>query len=146
MVNEQGANIGVRLYISFIKWLVSMAFILSIVKWIQPAFRYYIKTGVFFIGTKFQGDMRRSCSVVTVKKCEFTKNKQGVGQCFHLHAWAIPKTIPGWVEERILPFLDRYCRCGTCTWLSLSANILQSHSARPSAGTVLITRWDVIFN
>ena len=45
-----------------------MAFILSIVKLIQPEFRYGIKTGVFFHGTKFRGDMMRSWSVVTESK------------------------------------------------------------------------------
>ena len=64
MVSGQGANIGDWLYISFIKWLVSMAFILSIIKQIQPEFRYDIKRSVFFIGAKFQGDMMRTYSVV----------------------------------------------------------------------------------
>ena len=43
-VSEQGADIGGRLHISFMKWLGSTAFILSIVKRIQPEFRYDIKT------------------------------------------------------------------------------------------------------
>ena len=54
--------------ISFIKWLVSMVFILSIVKRIQTEFRFDIKTSVFFIGTKFRGDMKRSCSIVAKSK------------------------------------------------------------------------------
>ena len=33
-----------------------MAFILGIVKQIQTEFWYDVKTGVVFIGTKFQGD------------------------------------------------------------------------------------------
>ena len=37
-----------------------------------------------------------------VKICKFTKNKQGVNQCFHLHARAPPAAVLGWVEERIL--------------------------------------------
>ena len=41
-----------------------MAFISSIVVRIKPEFRYDIKTGVFLIGTKFRGDMIRSCSIV----------------------------------------------------------------------------------
>ena len=36
-----------------------------------------------------------------VKMCEFTKNKHGVNQYFHLHAQAPPMAVPGWVEERI---------------------------------------------
>ena len=45
-----------------------MAFILSIIKQIQPEFRYDIKRGVFFIGAKFQGDMMRTYSVVPKSK------------------------------------------------------------------------------
>ena len=66
MVSEQGANIGGRLYISFIKWLVSNGL---------------------------------CCHKVKIYK--FTKNKQGVSQCYHLHAWAPPTAAPGWVDERI---------------------------------------------
>ena len=102
-VSEQGANIGGWLYISFIKYDLfhSTAFIFSIVKRIQLEFQYDIKTCVFLIGTKFRGDMR-SCSVVAcwVKICKFTKNKQGVSQCFHLHVRAPPTSVPGWADER----------------------------------------------
>ena len=37
--------------------------------------------------------------------CNFTKNKQGVSQWFHLHAWVPPAAVPGWVDpdERIFP-------------------------------------------
>ena len=59
MVSEQGANIGGQLYISFVKWRFSKAFIFSIVKQIKPDFRYFIKTGACFIGTKYQDDMMR---------------------------------------------------------------------------------------
>ena len=64
-VSKQDANIGSRLYISFIKWLDSAECILNVVKWIQLKFLYDIQiiTGVFFIGTKFRSDMMRSCSV-----------------------------------------------------------------------------------
>ena len=40
----------------------------SIVKPIQLEFQYDIKIGVFYIGTVFQGDMIRSCSVVAESK------------------------------------------------------------------------------
>ena len=53
-VSEQGANIGGWLYISFINWFVSTAFILSIVKRIQPEYRYDIKTGVFLLVLNFK--------------------------------------------------------------------------------------------
>ena len=45
-----------------------MAFVLSIVKWIKTEFWYDIKTGVSFIGTKFRGDMMRSCSIFAESK------------------------------------------------------------------------------
>ena len=61
-VSEQGANIGGRMYISFIKRIVSTAFILSIAKPIQPEFLYDIKTGVFFVGTAILDEYRRKNS------------------------------------------------------------------------------------
>ena len=67
-------------------------------KRIQPEFRYDLKTGVFFIGTKFRGDVMRSCCVVRVKICKFRTKRQGVNQCFHLHARAPPTAVPGWVD------------------------------------------------
>ena len=149
-VSEQGANIGCRLYISFIKWLDSAACILSVVKRIQLEFWYDMLTGVIFLDAKFRSDMTRNCSFVVragastsrvytrfaqndkleytknivleywfsstctrmfstrpspgcgqVKICEFTKNKQEVSQYFHLHAWAPPAAVYGWVDERI---------------------------------------------
>ena len=67
-VSEQGANIGGRLYISFIKLLNSVGYILSVVKRIQLEFWYDIITGVFFIGTKLRSDIMSSCSVVIESK------------------------------------------------------------------------------
>ena len=56
------------------------------------------KKHVFFIDTKFWGDMQAALLSI----CEFTKIKQGIGQCFHLHARAPPTAIHGWVDEWIL--------------------------------------------
>ena len=42
-----------------------MAFIFSNIEQIQPEFWYDIKNGVFFIGTKFWGDMMRSCYMLS---------------------------------------------------------------------------------
>ena len=44
-------------------------------------------------------EMLRYCC--WVKICEFTKNKQGVSQCFHLHMREQPTAVPRWVVERI---------------------------------------------
>ena len=70
MVGEQSANIRGLVYVSFLKMACfnGVYLNLSIVKQIQPKFRYDRKAGVFFIGTKFRGDMMRSCSVVTKSK------------------------------------------------------------------------------
>ena len=37
-----------------------------------------------------------------VKICDFTKNKQGVNQCFHLYAQTLPVAVPKWVDKRII--------------------------------------------
>ena len=81
---------------------ISLNFI-CIVKQIQPEFRYDIKIGVFFSGTKFWGDMMRSCSVVAESKYASLQrsSNQRVSQCFHLHARARPMTVPLWVDERM---------------------------------------------
>ena len=101
-VREQGANTGGQLYISFIKWLVSTTFILSIVTQIQTEFWYDIKS-VFFIGTKFQGYRMRSCSLVAESKYASLQrtNKESANVfSFHLHVRAPPTSVPRWVDER----------------------------------------------
>ena len=101
MVSEQGANIGGWMHISFIKWLVSMVFILSIVTRIQMEFWYDIKKNMCPLYCyKISGwyDEKLLCCR-QVKICQFTENKQRASQCFHLHVRVPPTAVPGWVDR-----------------------------------------------
>ena len=74
-----------------------MAFILSIVIQIQPEFRYDIKTGVFFIGTKFQGDMTRAALLSLSQNMQVCKMQRANKESAHVftymcknHLWQYP--------------------------------------------------------
>ena len=102
-VSEQGANIGGRLYISFIKWLVSMVLILYL-KYCQTnsagiSIWHKNRRLLYWYTIARWYDEKLLCCH-RVKICEFTKNKQGVSQCFHLHERASPTALPRWVNER----------------------------------------------
>ena len=113
--SEQGANIGGRrLYISFIKWLLSTAFFLSIVKWINSSriSIWHKNSCLLYWGQNFfQPMFSPACVSANYGNTRMSRQKNRRSLVVEPSALVIPPGVSGYLQQWKLRIVILRSKC-----------------------------------